>query len=133
LNNDEPLLAPLPPSGADDTEPETEMNSGGMFAGGLVSTILGAGLLGTGIGFYAASQDAAGECYEKTASSTGGVAPTCGLAGMSEFYVALPMMITGGLGVAAGIPLTIAGAFPVPVENAKVTIGTGTLTLSGSF
>ncbi len=118
----------------EDAYGRTELNSVGMLIGGSITTAIGVGTLGTGLGLFLAGDAANEECQARAARSDALLAPlNCPFVGLGEQIIGIPMMIGGGVMTLVGVPLVIAGAWPVPVEDVEVAAGPGSLGLRGSF
>jgi hypothetical protein len=111
------LLA-APASAAEPDGPRTKLNSVPLTVGGIILGTLGTGTVVVGTAIYHDAVLAQDECHRETARAAVAVVPSCVYSGMGKLF-AIPMLIGGSGMMLAGIPMTIAGAWPVPDERAS--------------
>lgn len=125
----QPAALPTPPPVVPAPAPRTERNSTPLMMTGIGLTSLGALFLGVGAGYWAVRE----ECDPELPDIGCGVEQ-----GFADAFATLGV-VTGVVAVGVGIPLWVAGAEEVPVENAAsdtrpwVAVGAGSVTVGGSF
>jgi hypothetical protein len=123
-------------SAAEPDGPRTKRNSVPLTVGGIILGTLGTGTVIAGTVIYHDAVQAENECRRDTAGAAVLFVPPCTYAGIGKVF-AIPMLIGGSGMMLAGIPMTIAGAWPVPDDRAsalpEVRVGSRNASLRWRF